>query len=109
MLHIHFGALHSVDHQIGSGVRAMTALCRSPKPVILIRGHEHELAAPTPGYLYWLAPRFVLKQGRTRAGTQERSRWAWQPPRQTGIHLNIQCVETKLAGEGKFRAVGAPM
>ena len=35
--------------QSSDGVRAMAALCRSPKPVILLRGHEHELAAPMPG------------------------------------------------------------
>ena len=61
MRHIHLGALHGVDHDIVGGVRAMAALCRSPKPVILLRRHEHELAAPMPGYLHRLALRFVLE------------------------------------------------
>ena len=60
MFSIHLGAFHGVDHHIGGGVRAMAALCRSPKPVVLLGGHEDELAAPMPGYLHRLAPRFVL-------------------------------------------------
>ena len=64
VLRIHPGALNGVDHHIGSVFRAMAALCRSPKPVILLRGHEghkHERAGPVAGYLHRLALRFVLE------------------------------------------------
>jgi len=61
VLPIHLGALHGVDHHIGGGVRAMAALRRSPKPVIVLGRHEYELAAPMPGYLHRLALRFVLE------------------------------------------------
>ena len=39
----------------------MAALRRSPKPVILLRRHEHELTAPMPGNLHRLALRFMLE------------------------------------------------
>ena len=61
MLHIHLGAFHRVDHHIRGVFGAMAAPCRSPKPFILLRRHEHERSAPMPGYLHWLALRFVLK------------------------------------------------
>ena len=66
VLHIHLGVLHDVDYHIGGGVRAVAALCKSPKPVILLRRHVHELVTPMPGYLHRLVLRFVLEPAELR-------------------------------------------
>ncbi len=58
---VHLGPLDGVDHHIGGIRRAMRPLRGGAEPVIVIGGHQHELAPPVPGDLHRLALRLVLE------------------------------------------------
>lgn len=66
VFHIHFGAFHRIDHNICGCVRAMGPLRRSLKPVIVLRGQEHELTAAIPGYFDRLASRYCRNRPNLR-------------------------------------------
>ena len=110
VLRIHLGALYSVDCHIGRVFRAMAALRRSSKPVILLGRQEHELAAAMPGDLLRFALRFVLEPaelGLKLKGAQ------FGQGILTGYRvsdsMHVYSVETNWADERKRRAVGPAM
>ncbi len=61
MLRVHFGAPHGVS-DYGAGIDgSMCPACGGYEPVVMVGGHQHELAAPMSCDLYRLTLRLVLK------------------------------------------------
>jgi len=62
MSRVHFGSRDGVDHDLRRLCRAMRSPRRRHQPVVMIGGHEHELAPAMASDLHRLALRLVLKR-----------------------------------------------
>jgi hypothetical protein len=61
MLRVHFGTPNGVRDYRGGIGGSMCAACGGYEPVIVVGGHQHELATPMPCDLNGLALRLMLE------------------------------------------------